>query len=465
MNRFSLLVISLFVLLLSLATASATLSTDLTGNQLDLGGLTQEASDINNNLEEYDTGDITFGSGNPITLSVAPVAPYVQSSSTVVNNINVTIDSQVTSGNTTVTISARVPEKLPAVDADGVAKAFKVAVLTFSDGTDTVNVDLFVQRKSQLTFDDVDIKYADDTEKVTDGETIDDLMPGDPATFEFKVENTFSSSSNMDIDDVTIYVKDDNNDLDIDEEEEMGTIRDNDDDTESISVDVDDDADEGVYNLFLWVVGDDEYGARHGERYTVKIDIEKEKDDVALKRVDLNPDSVNLCDNRMVSLTVSIENIGKNDQDEAAITVRSTKLNYLNTINDIELDEDDARTKTFSISVPLTATPGSYIFQISAINDDGESTDDKSITLLVSDCVSSTSSSSQSRTQTLSPAPSKVQLLTPDFSGDTAAQPPAGHIEFEADDHDEDEDFSLVIIIVLIGIVLALIILMIFVLV
>jgi len=460
MNKYSLLIIGLIVCLFSLATASATLSTDLSSNQVNLGSSSQDASDYNDNqVGVYDTQQITFGTDKLLSVTVLELAPYKQSSSTVVNNINVTIASQDnSSGNTTVTISGRIPEILPAVDADGVAKAFKVAELTFDDGSDTVTVDLYMQRKSRLVFDEIEMKYGDDSEKLSDGETVDDLMPGDKVTVEFTVENKFPSSSNIDMDDVKIYIEDDNNDLDISEDESVGVIRDDDTDTESISIDIDDDLDEGNYDLLLWVTGEDDYGARHGELYTVTIEVEKEKDDLSLKRVDLNPDSVNLCESRMVSLTVSMENIGKNDQDEAAISVQSSKLGYSNIIDNLEIDEDDAKTKTFSISVPRTASAGTYHFTVSAINDDGDTTDEELIALIVTACSGTTSTNSGQQIST-SAAPKNVQLLTPSVSDVTSAQPPAGHFDLTTKKEGQN-DLPIVILVVIIGVILAAIIIL-----
>lgn len=461
MNKYSLLIIGLIVCLFSLATVSATLSTDLSSNQVNLGGLSQEASDYNDDpVGVYDTQQITFGTDKLLSISVSELAPYKQSSSTVVNNINVTITNQDnTSGNTTITISGRIPEALPAVDVDGIAKAFKVAELTFNDGSDTVTVDLYMQRKSKLVFDEIEMKFGDDSEKLSDGETVNNLMPGDKVTVEFIVENKFPSSSNIDMDDVNIYIEDDNNDLDINEDESMGVIRDDDTDTESISIDIDNGLDEGNYDLLLWVTGEDDYGARHGELYTVTIEIEKEKDDLSLKRVDLNPDSVNLCESRMVSLTVSMENIGKNDQDEAAISVQNSNLGYYNIIGDLEIDEDDAKTKTFSISVPRTASAGTYQFLVSAINDDGDTTDEESISLIVTAC-SGTTSTTLGQQITTSAAPQNVQLLTPSISDVTSAQPPAGHIDFTTKKEGQN-DLPIVILVVIIGIILAAIIILI----
>jgi len=260
--------------------------------------------------------------------------------------------------------------------------------------------------------------YNDESEKITDGEKIDDLKPGDGASFEFKVKNTYPSSSDVEIDDVDVTIEDDNNDLDIDEEESLGTIRENDDDSESISIDLDDDLDEDIYDLFIRVIGYDEFGARHGEQVTVKIEIEKEDDDVALKRADLNPDSVNNCDTRSVTLTLSIDNIGKHDQDGASLTVESTGLGYYNTIDQIELDEDEAKTKRFSIPISSDTKPGAYTFLITARTEDGKITDEDYMSILVTNCGSPTTTTPPATT-----TGSDVQLISGSgYTGITTAQ-------------------------------------------
>ena len=132
----------------------------------------------------------------------------------------------------------------------------------------------------------------------------------------------------------------------------------------------------------------------------------------------MNPDSVNNCDTRSVTLTLSIDNIGKHDQDGASLTVESTGLGYYNTIDQIELDEDEAKTKRFSIPISSDTKPGAYTFLITARTEDGKITDEDYMSILVTNCGSPTTTTPPATT-----TGSDVQLISGSgYTGITTAQ-------------------------------------------
>lgn len=384
-------VFAIVSLALTLASASA-LSTDLQDSTITLGGPSQEASNYDNNaFGVYVTGQIVFDSTNPITLTdVLPESLYVQSTDTVViDNINVTILSQSIGVNSsTVTLSARVPEILPAVNPSGEEMAFKVAQLTFNDGAASVNVDLKMQRENHLEFHEIILKYSqDDEKKLKDGKDIKDLKPGENLALDFEIENTYSTSDDVEIEEVEVYVADDNNDLDVDEEESVGDIREDDKETETLSFDIEDDLDEDDYDLILRTIGFDEYGARHGERWVITLEVEKEKNEVSIQRLSVDPDMLDTCQTSYATISVNIENTGRRDQNNAAIVVSNDDLGYRQQYTDIDLDEDDSSTRTFNVRFPSDAVPGSYRFVVKAYYDFGETaSEEKSITVFVRNC-------------------------------------------------------------------------------
>ena len=388
---FTALFVFLAVILFTGISYADVLSSNIENSLITLGSESQEASNYNSNpYGEYVTTTIIFNTTDTITLSVVPIGGYVQSSSTIVmDNINVSITGQIiNTGNSVVSLSARIPENLHAVDTIGDESAFKVAELTFNDGNQSVVIDLNMQRQNKLEFKKIWFTYdqTEDEETIKNGEKINDLKPGDSGVFEFEIENTYTSSDDVEIDSVDLFMYDDRNDLDIDEDESLGTIRDSDDDTESIPIDLDDDLDEGTYKLILKTIGFDDYGARHGEQYIVYIKVEKEDDEITINRLDISPSSLDVCEEQYVTINVRIENTGNDRQKDAAISVANSKFDYLKIIDDIDLDDGDATTKSFFITVPKDVSPGSYKFLVKSFYDNNEESDSQEVALFVRNC-------------------------------------------------------------------------------
>jgi len=378
------------VLILTLSGVSA-LDTDLPGDVLKLGDRNQEASNYYDNpFGIYVSSQITFDTVLPVSISQVDTEPlYTQSSDTVVvNNINFTIVSQVVGSNSSlVTISARIPEILPAVNTVGQESAFPVATITFTDGSSSVPVALQMQRKNHLEFKEIKLRYSDDDEKkLDDNEKIKNVKPGENMVFDFEVENTYSSSDDISIEEVEIMLKDDNNDLDIDEEENIGDIREDDTETETISVELDDQLDEDNYNLFIRTIGFDEYGARHGEQYTVTLEVEKEKNEISIRKLNVDPESLDVCQDNFVTFTINIENTGSRDQDEVRLTITNSNLGYTDSISEISLDEDDSTTKSFNLRLSQDMSAGSYTFTVKTYYDTDEISDQKDITVFMRNC-------------------------------------------------------------------------------
>ena len=356
---------------------------------------------------------------------------------------------------TAIIVKAVIPATLDAVSGRGIAGKFIIGTINCNGETE----DLYMQRENKLSFDDVYLTYGDDSEKLSDGENVDDLKPGDGVSIEADIENTYSNSEDVEIDDVDFFVEADN-DLDVDEEESIGRISEDDKDTEKVSFDIDSDADEGNYDLFIWTLGSDYYNAKHGDQIKVDVEIDKEKDDVSLKRVSLNPSSVSLCNRPYATVIVSIENIGKNDQDEVMLTLRNTLLNYYQKLTQIELEEDDLKTKRFTIEVPTSAKAGTYRFEVEVYNDDNEITDTQEVTLLVKKCFDA---QSQETTQTSNynniGTTQVIGSNQPQAGALAAAQLSGGNVDLENSSDKTGVELSTIMIVALILLVILLIIL------
>ncbi|MFT4304041.1 MAG: hypothetical protein ACMXYG_05720 [Candidatus Woesearchaeota archaeon] len=457
MKKISLLIALLAVLCISFALAITDVS------QVTIGSATQEASNFNDaRFGIYQTTILNFNTNNTIEIdSINPVAPFSNKPSVLeINNLNLSIVGRSTG---TIVLSGRIPESLDAVDSSGVPKPFKVADVTFIDTVDssTATVTVYMQRRNRLEFERVTLTHGDSQERVTNGRRISSMKIGDSGDFEFTIRNRYSTGADLRIEDIVLSIKEDGNKLDIDEEDKIGSIDANKRETEIVSFSIDRDADQGRHNVFLRVIGEDDYRAKHGEQYTVIFDIRKERDDLSIIRLDLNPDSILLCEDRQSTLTVGIRNIGLNRQRNAEIIVENEALKYYNTITNIDLFDGETLANRFPIIIPSMARAGAYRFNIIIRNDRGTITDQQTATLFVRSCLDEPIEKPNDSTT----IPRNVEVIGPEDSGLTIAQPIPSQPSLGTDtakDDSVDMFFILyigLILVLLLGIVLLLYIL------
>ena len=156
-------------------------------------------------------------------------------------------------------------------------------------------------------------------------------------------------------------------------------------DVESLSFDVPDDVKEDDYDFDIYVTGDDENGARHGEFWTFTLEVEVPDDEITITDAYVNPSRID-CDVKHVTLKVEIENSGTDDQRKAAIEIDSPRLDLQDSIYNIDIDEGDSDTKTFDISLPDDVDPGTYFITVSSFYDNNKESDVDSVQLIVEEC-------------------------------------------------------------------------------
>lgn len=415
----------MLITLLLMVAVPVAVALDASVSELTIGDRNQEASNAARFIDRYTSTQFSLFTTEEVSFSVAPVSPYKQSTGTIPsmqNELNITVSQSISSDSNTITITGRIPEALPAVDTRGRVSSFKVADVTFTANGSSITLPLYMQRRNQLEFGRVELRFGDVIERITDNKRIDKIKPGDSALIEAQVRNTFTSAANVDIFDVMLLLVDDNNDLDFDEEENIGTLRRGDDLRETVSFSVDNNIRERTYPAFLRVTGIDEFGARHGTEYTVQFRIDRDRDDVHFRRIELSPNTVDNCQDRFVSFSLSLENIGRNRQRNAAVTAENTDLNYFSEHRGIDLEREDSRTIRFSAIVPEGASSGVYRFTLRAWNDREEVKDEQILTLVVNSCQDGTQQpppqQQPDRPDSDQPA---VQLIMPQTGG--AAQP------------------------------------------
>ncbi|MBU0666546.1 MAG: putative Ig domain-containing protein [Nanoarchaeota archaeon] len=227
---------------------------------------------------------------------------------------------------------------------------------------------LYIEAENNLIINDMTITVDDDDESVDDGDKIE-VRPGSTIIMEIELKNT---NRDYDIEDIELNVYDEDGDLDIDESEDGIDIKDGKRETITFEFVVDNDADEETYEVIIEVYGEDENGATHGETWEIDFEVDRKTHEVIVTRTIV--DTIT-CGQKEFDLQIRVENTGTRDEDEVAIEVKSTTLDYNEIIYDLELDEGDDLERTFTIPIPEGTTTGTKTITIYTYYDNDEESD------------------------------------------------------------------------------------------
>ncbi|MBW2995986.1 hypothetical protein KY332_01665 [Candidatus Woesearchaeota archaeon] len=312
--------------------------------------------------------------------------------------ITVPTDTIPDNGSVDVTVNARIVSKLDAVNSDGEAGAFKVATIKCSgtEGGSPIEklVDVKMQRENMLTLEDVRITSDEHDESSydmsDDGDTVDEIKPEETVTVEIEAENQYNDEDDVEID-TEVAIEIDEGEMDVSEDEDIGDIDTEESDSATLEFDVEDDA-SGEYTAYITVIGEDDHGARHGERLELEFDVERKKYEFVIKDADLDYSEVSC--SRGNTIKVKIASLGTRGDDEVFLYIENRALGIDFVKEDLELDDydgsDDTYTKTLMFTVPSNLAAGSYPISVSLYysgdEDDGVHADEKDVVLTVRNC-------------------------------------------------------------------------------
>ncbi len=382
------IMVFLLILLVTIASALATF----------------DASNVKLGSENQDRGEVvsnTFTVTNTGSLDIDEFTVTLSGVNTKYDAQIVSVSSAVITagGSVDVTVEAFVPLDLDAVDSKGKKIDFDIGNIVlegnYSDDTavDVKTVDLLMEAESKLEFGSSKIIIDGSSKSLKDDKEYDEVKRNDDIELIIEVENNFDDDGDCDdpddygdcdIEDVDIELEPDDNDFD-DDSDSISRLRARDDDIVTLSFDVPDDIDDDSYDFELWVTGEDENGARHGEFWTFTLEVDVPRDEVIISDYNLNPSSLE-CDDSSATLSVRLENIGRDDQSKVSIFIESTRLDIKQSVYHIDLDEGDSISKTFALRLPDDVEPGQYFIQIIANVDNNEETDRDAATLIVREC-------------------------------------------------------------------------------
>lgn len=347
----------------------------ITLSDIEFGGDTQERSnpDEDENVRVTDTFTITNNEAMTLT-NVQVTWPgsssynisYVSSTEPATEITNGVQIASIASGETvTVSLRANIPEDLPCFFRDRTDpnddRRVDIGDLTLSGaGIATQTSNVYMEAENNLEIESLYITLDGDEDKISDGEEIEEIKPGARIEVRLNAENRFSSGDDVEMEDVEFTFFANDGDLDEEESEDIGDIGPGDEEEGEFSFTLDDDIEEDTYDVQVWVEAEDEYGATHGELYEIEFTVEREDEDIVFRRLELDDQEIDLCTERDTRLNVEIENQGSDDSDEVVLVVKNDLLNvFFRTLN-IEIDEEDDYSRSFTIVVPQDAEEGTY---------------------------------------------------------------------------------------------------------
>ena len=240
--------------------------------------------------------------------------------------------------------------------------------VTVNDGTATASADftININRKSMLEIYDLDV-YVDNSKdsNLNDGDTISKkAKPRSNIKFDFVIRNLFDEDEeDIEIEDITIYVKikkiDDGDDLEEEtkefdlEAEEKSPIK-------SVEFDIPLSVAKGSYDVEIVVEGEEAKSpyTKHRVEWKITLEIEKEKHNMRLDKAEFDRTTLS-CD-RETTFFVKLVNLGSSDEDELILTIENSALGINIKQEDIEIDEGDDWSRSYTITISDDVAPGTY---------------------------------------------------------------------------------------------------------
>lgn len=355
-----------------------------------------DASDEN----VYSPAEVTINNTGTSALNITGITVTAASGFSQIDKksdgfINISLDDTdlTISGNSSeaITLKGRIPASLDAVDSGLNAAAFKVAtvMLTFSDGS-TVSFDAYMQRENRLDLKKLSIEKDGKKTSYNNGDNVKKIYLGDSLLLSVSMKSLYSSNDDVSIDNIDTILdieNDDSIDYEDPDSEDLSAGKEK---TVEATIDVTSDAEDSDHDLTVSVDGEDEFGARHGEKITVTLQVDQKTHDIRISSSSLAVSSMG-CSRGSDTVQFQLENFGKEDEDavSAYVTNSDLSINYEQT--KISIDSgDNTPTKTVSFTVPSTLKAGTYLIAVDAYYSGTKSTgvhaDQQYLELVVSDC-------------------------------------------------------------------------------
>tara|TARA_Y100000310_G_scaffold345778_1_gene469730 strand:- start:6723 stop:11762 length:5040 start_codon:yes stop_codon:yes gene_type:complete len=245
---------------------------------------------------------------------------------------------------------------------------------TTSTSTSSNRTDLDVCDEGVIGDITIDIKDPDDG---------DEFSIGDEINIEVDVEN----NDDKDLDIIVkaiLFNEDEDEEVETDKSSEV-EIEEDEEDTIELTIEVPSDAEDGDDHILFIKAYEDGDEDENCDEEEIDIDIEREDHDVDIDDLSLSP-SVVSC-GELLSISVDVENLGSEDEDDVTVEVRNSLLGLDLISQEFDLDEatgsDDDATKRFTFTMPDNVKDGTYNLEAIVNFDDGDEEDIDTIPLVV----------------------------------------------------------------------------------
>ena len=390
--------IGIFAFLMIALAAFVSAAPAITVTDINLGGSTAQRSnplaDSDSKHDVYVEGTITIkNTGDEPVSSIAAV--FTPETGYTANDLNATVTLAATAlpvGNTTTAaVKVRVPQHLDGIDSAFTETGMNVAKISVTGTSNATSTQLSavstvnLQAKNMLNIDDIDlvIKGAETrTESGKNDKTIKDIKPGDIVEMTIIASNEFRDSDNIDMEDVLVNVLSQNSEFDVDEEDSISSLSPKEKNDEVvITFEVDSDQEKGGYDVVISVDGEDENGARHGEKWTMTFNVDRKSHEIQVRSAALMPESANA--GGSTELKVTMRNIGKHDEEEVTLAIAAPELKFGEILNKLKISENDDLAKRFTIPVPEGLAAGNYRIDIKTYYNNDQESDTVTVLLKV----------------------------------------------------------------------------------
>lgn len=331
-----------------------------------------------NNVEVTLSGDITNSAKYNATLTAS-------GATAITNGIKLNLAAGVP---VSIKLKAMVPEDLDSIDSEFALLQNLIGTITADDKIgSTAATSVKMQAKNRLLLNNAKVCInGNSCKNMDDTDSLKDIKPGDTISFEIEVENDYSDDADKEdltIENVEVGIESVDGDLeDADDSDDIGDVDSNTKETTTFEFDIADDADKKDYDVYVYTEGTDENGARHGERWTITLEVDRESHDLKVDSMTLEPEQAEC--GSTATLTVNINNIGRGDEDDVAVSIKSLSLSNLNKKSEYyDIDQDDDQSYKFQIDIPDNQKAGQYRIDVQTYYDKTKQSNSDAVILTV----------------------------------------------------------------------------------
>ena len=362
-----------FMLLASSVYATSAIAS-FTVNDLDFGSIDQaRGQDVTSTLHLINDGTETVTLSLSSTLTSTYNARFSQSTITLQPNA---------SSDITVTLFVPLSQTSSKTLLTG---GIVITSTNFVDLVKTAKV--YLTTASMLEISKVTVEIDGSEHTLRDGETYSDtdtLKAGTPITVKIYVKNLYSSSEDIDIEDVSVDVRS-SGDLDLDDSDDIGDLSYGDKESVSFSADIPSDAEDGdTYDLDIKATGRDTNGALHVYSYSTSMEVKRKSHEILITSASIYPQVLS-CNDR-ATVTVGLENTGRYDENKVGLTIVNDELDIAQEFNQMGLDTDSTMKKSYSFVISNRTLPGQYDLTLTSYYDSNENSDMNVVSFIVEPC-------------------------------------------------------------------------------